>query len=65
MWIHPNIIESQQSKAKISSNSVVGISTRETEEDVASLPSSGEEESAFVADTSAPLTLKTRSGKPY
>jgi len=61
MWVHPDIIESQQwmtvtnrkskRKAKASSSNVVGISARETEEDVASLTSSGEEESAF-----APLT---------
>jgi len=44
---------------------VVGISTRETEEDVTSLTSSGDEESALVVDTSAPLTSKTRSSKRY
>jgi len=44
---------------------VVGISTRETEEDVASLTSSGEEESALAAETGTPSTSKTRSGKQY
>ena len=43
----------------------MGISTRETEEDVASLTSLGEEESAFAADTGSPLTSKTQSGKQY
>ena len=52
-------------KAKVSSSNVMGISTRETEEDVASLTSLGEVESAFAADTGAPPTLKTRSGKQY
>ena len=44
---------------------MVSISTRETEEDVASLTSSRDEESALVADTDIPLTSKTRSGKYY
>jgi len=75
MWVHPDIVKSQQltavinrkskSKAKASSSNVVGISTSETEEDVASLTSSGKEESAFIADTGASLTSKTRSGKQY
>ena len=65
MWIHPNIVESQQSKAKTSSNNVVGISIRETEEDVASLTSSGEEESAFATDIGALSMSKTRSDKQY
>ena len=52
-------------KAKMSSNNVVGISIRETEEDVASLTSSGDEEFAFAADIGTPLTSKTRSGKQY
>jgi len=50
-------------KAKASPNNVVGISIRETEEDIASLTSSGEEESAFTANAGAPPTLKTRYGK--
>jgi len=53
------------SKAKVSSSNVVSISTREAEEDVASLTSSCDEESALVADMSIPLTSKTRSGKQY
>jgi len=52
-------------KAKASSSNVVGISTRETKEDVAYLTNSEEEESAFAADTGAPPTSKTRSGKQY
>jgi len=44
---------------------VVSISTRETEEDVVSLTSSGEEESTFAVDIGAPPTSKTRSGKKY
>jgi len=43
---------------------VVGISTKDTEEDIASLTSSGEE-SAFAANTGVPPTSKTRSGKQY
>ena len=72
MWVHSDIIESQQyttvthrksnGKAKVSSSNVVGISTRETEEDVASLTSSREEEFALAADTGTPSTSKTRSG---
>jgi len=75
MWVHPDIVQSQQwmtvtnrkskDKAKTSSNNVVGISTRDTEEDFTSLTSSGEEESAFATDTGAPPTSKTRSGKQY
>jgi len=69
MWVHLDIIESQQwmavtnrkskDKAKAFSSNMVGISTKETEEDVASLTSSGEEESAFTANTGAPPTSKT------
>ena len=75
MWVHPDIVESQQwttvtnrkskGKAKAFSSNIVGISTRETEEDVTSLTSSGEEEFAFAADTGAPPTSKTRSDKQY
>jgi len=75
MWVHPDIIESKQwttiasrkSRGKInaSSSNVVSIFIRETKKDVAPLTSSGDEESALVADTSAPLTSKTRSGKQY
>jgi len=67
--VHPDIVESQQwttvtnrkfkGKAKVSSSNVMCISTRKTEEDVASLTSSGEEKSAFAADTGAPPTSKT------
>ena len=75
MWVHADIIKSQQwitvthrkskGKAKLSSNNVVGITTRETEEDVALLTSSGEEESALAADTNTSSTSKTRSDKQY
>jgi len=41
------------------------VSTRETEKDVASLTSSGDEKFALFADTGAPPTSKTRSGKQY
>ena len=74
MWVHLDIVESQQwttvtskkskGKAKTSSSNVVGISTKDTEEDIASLTSSGEE-SAFAANTGVPPTSKTRSGKQY
>ena len=69
MWVHPDIVKSQQwttvtskksrGKVKTSSSNVVSISTRETEKDVASLTSSGDEESAFVPNTGTPLTSKT------
>jgi len=49
MWVHPDIVESQQwmtvtsrkskGKARVSSSNVVSISTRETDEDVTSLTS--------------------------
>jgi len=75
MWVHPNIVKSQQwttvtnrkskCKAKVSSSNVVSVSMRETEEDVASLTSSGDKESAFAADTGTPLTSKTQSDKQY
>ena len=42
-----------------------GISTRENEEDVASLTSSGEEESTFATDINASPTLKARSDKSH
>jgi len=75
MWVHPDIVESQQwttvtnrksrGKAKASFSNVMSISTTETEEDVASLTSSGDEESTLVADTGTPPTSKTRSGNQY
>jgi len=43
----------------------VSVSTRETEEDVASLTTSGDEKYALVANKEAPPTSKTRSGKQY
>jgi len=46
-------------------SNVVGISTRETEEDIASLTCSEEEESALAADTGAPSMSKIRSCKQY
>ena len=42
---------------------MVGISTWETEEDVASLTSSEENLSALAAETSTPSTSKTQYGK--
>ena len=69
MWVHPDIVESLQwttvtssnsrGKAKASSSNVVSISARDTEEDVASLTSSEDEESAFVVDMGIPPTSKT------
>jgi len=71
----PDIVQSQQwmtvtnkkskGKAKVSSINMVSISTRKTEEVVVSLTNSGDEESAFAADTCTPLTSKTRSNKQY
>jgi len=43
----------------------VGISTRETEEDVAFLTSSEKEESTLAADIGTPSTLKTQSGELF
>ena len=54
-----------KARLKASSSNVVGIFTRETEEDVASLTSSREEESALAADTGTPFTSKTGFGKQY
>ena len=68
MWVHSDIFESQQwmtvtnrkskGKAKASSSNVIGISTRETEEDVVSLTSSGEEGFAFAADIGAQVSIR-------
>ena len=52
-------------KAKASSNNMMGISTRKTEKDVASLISSGEDDSALAAETGTPSMLKARSYKQY
>jgi len=52
-------------KAKASFCNVVGIFTRETEKDVASLFSSEKEESLFAPDTGASPTSKTQFGKQY
>ena len=75
MWVHPDIIKIQhwttvthrksKVKAKAFSSNVVGISTQETEEDVASLTSSEEKLSALAAETSTPSTSKTQYGKQY
>ena len=69
MWVHPDIVESQQwttitsrkskGKARVSSSNMVSISIRETEKDVTSFTSSGDEESAFVDDAGTPSTSKT------
>jgi len=69
MWVHPDIIKSQQwttvtskkskGKAKASSSNVVSIFTREMEEDVVSLTSLGDEESALIADMGAPPASST------
>jgi len=52
-------------KARASSSNVLSVSTRETEEGIASLTSSGEEKSAFAIDIGAPSTSKTLSCKQY
>ena len=64
MWVYPDIIESQQwmtitnrkfkGKAKAFSSNVVGISTRETEKDVASLTSSGDEKPLLLTQVHLP-----------
>ena len=73
--VHLDIVKSQQwmtvtsrkfrGKARASSSNVVSIFTRETEEDVTSLTSIGDEESAFVADRGAPPTLNNQSDRQY
>jgi len=75
MWVHSDIVKRQQwttvtsrksrDKAKTSSSNVANISTRETEEDVTSLTSSRDGESALVAYMGTSPTSKTRSGKQY
>ena len=66
MWVHPDIVESQQwttvtsrksrGKAKASCSNVVSISTRETKEDVAFLTSS---------ETRSPPLLLTWAHLPH
>ena len=73
MWVHPDIVESQQwttvtsrkskRKAKASSSNVMSVSTREIEEDVASLTNSGDEKSTFAADIGTPPTSKIQFGR--
>ena len=60
-------VTNKKSKGKIraSSSNVMSISIRETEEDVVSLTSSEEKESAFAVGTGAPPTSKTQSGEQY
>ena len=75
MWVHLDIVQSQQwttvtnkksnSKAKASSSNVMSISMRDTKEDVAPLTSLGDEKFAFAVDTGTPPTSKTQSGKQY
>ena len=75
MWVHPDLIESQQwmivtnkkskGKARVSSTNMVSVFIRETKEGITSLISSGEEESAFAADVGAPSMSKIQSGKQY
>jgi len=50
-------------KARASSSNLVSVSTRETEEGITFLTSSGEEESTFATDIGVPSMSKTRSGK--
>ena len=61
----PTIHRKSKGKAKASSNNVVGNTTRETEEEVTSLTSSGEEKSALAANTGTLSMSKTRSDKQY
>jgi len=73
MWVHPDIIESQQwtivtnrksrGKAKTSTCNVVSVSSKEAEEGVASLTDSEEKESGLTVDQDAPPTSKIRSEK--
>ena len=54
-----------KSKARASSSNVVSISTRETEKDIVSLTSSGDEEFTLIADIGVPPTSKIQSSKQY
>jgi len=75
MWVHPDLIESQQwttvtnrkSKGKRNALScnVVCASSREAETDVASLTDSEEEENVLVGEQSAPPMVETRSDQQY
>ena len=73
MWVHPDIIQSQQwtiltkskDKAKASSYNVVCASSREAEIDVASLTDSEEEKIILAAKQDAPPMTRTRSGQQY
>jgi len=59
------LLQAGSSEARPSSSNVVSISTRETEKDITSLTSSGNEESALVADTGISPASKTQYGKQY
>jgi len=69
MWVHPDLVESQQytnrkskSKAKASPCNVVCASSREAEADVPSLIDSEEETIVLTAELNAPLVAETCSG---
>ena len=75
MWVHPDIIQSQQwtnitnrkskGKAKASSCNVVYASSREAETDVAALTDSEEKENCSRCRAKCPFYAGIRSGQQY
>jgi len=73
MWVHPDLVGSQQwttitnrkSKEKASPCNVVCTSSREVETDVPLLTDSEEETIVLAAELNAPLVAETRSGQSY
>jgi len=72
MWVHPDLVESQQwtivtnrkskGKARASPCNVVCASSREAETNIPSLTDSEEETIILVVELNAPLVAETRSG---
>ena len=75
MWVHPDLVESQQwttvtnrkskCKAKASSCNVMCASSREAKIDVPSLTDSEEETIVLAAVLNEPLVIETHSGQSY
>jgi len=75
MWVHPDLMESQQwttvtnskskCKEKASPCNVACASSREVETDVPLLTESEEETIVLTAELNAPLVAETRSGQSY
>jgi len=75
IWVHPDLVESQQwttvtsrkskGKAKASPYNVVCVSSQEAETDVPSLTNSEEETIVLAAELNAPLVAETHSDQSY